>query len=76
LLIASIVLILYGLKHFGRLPLAIAAVGGIFLYAAMYLLGMSLWLIAMSTAILAVAYGIAYRPMISRGGKFGKVNSE
>jgi hypothetical protein len=66
LLIGSIVLILYGLKDFGRLPVAITAIGGILLYASMYLLGMSLPLIAISASILAVAYGIAYGPLIKR----------
>ncbi len=64
--IASIVLILYGLKHFGRFPLAIAVVGGILLYAGMYLLGMSLPLMAISALILAMAYGFAYGQLIKR----------
>ncbi len=66
LLIASIVLILYGLKHFGRLPIVIAAVGGILLYAGMYFLSMSLPLVAISALILAVAYGFTYGPSIKR----------
>ncbi len=75
LLIASIVLILYGLKHFGRFPLAVAAVGGILLYVGMYFLSMSLPLIAVSALILAVAYGFAYGPSIKRNGKLQRQSS-
>ncbi len=75
LLIASIILILYGLKHFGRFPLAIAAVGGILLYTSMYFLSMSLPLIAVSALILAVAYGFAYGPAIKRNGKLQRQSS-
>jgi hypothetical protein len=66
LLIASIALILYGMKGFGKLPLAIAAVGGFLLYAGMYLLNMLVPMIAISSVILAGAYGTAYGPLMRK----------
>lgn len=69
LLIASIALILYGMKNFGRWPVAVASIGGLLLYASMYMLNMSIFLIAVSAAILAIAYVIAYGPFVTRSGK-------
>jgi len=60
LLAASVALILYGLRRFGRWPLAISAFGGALLYFSMFILAMSLALIAVSSAILFLGYGIAY----------------
>ncbi len=68
LLIVSIVSILYGMRNFGRYPLTFATVGGILLYSGMFVVGMSLAMIAASAIILAGAYGIAYAPMI-KGSK-------
>src|SRR5712692_2774681 len=36
LMIASVALILYGMRHFGRLALSVSAIGGVLLYAAMF----------------------------------------
>lgn len=69
LLIASIGLILYGMRGFGYLPLIVAGIGGLLLYVSMYVLGMSIGLIAISSATLAAAYLIAYGPLLMRSAK-------
>ncbi len=66
LMIASLGLILYGMRNFGRLALIISAVGGVLLYAAMFIFGVSLPLIVLSSLILAVGYGVAYGPLVIR----------
>lgn len=66
LLIASIVVILYGMKSFGRWPLFIASIGSLMLYSSMYLLNMSFPMLALSATILATAYAIAYGPLVKR----------
>ncbi len=66
LMIASVALILYGMRNFGRLVLSISAIGGVLLYAAMFILGMSLPLIVLSSLTLAAGYGIAYGPLVIR----------
>lgn len=65
LLIASVALILYGMRSLGRWPLAISGVGGALLYASMFVLNMSLPLIAASSIILVVGYGFAYLPLLA-----------
>jgi hypothetical protein len=65
LLIVSVALILYGLRAFGRWPLAISGVGGALLYVSMFVLNMSLPLIAAASIILVVGYGFAYLPLLA-----------
>jgi len=66
LLIGSIALILYGMKSFGSLPLALATLGGVGLYSGMYLLSMSISMIATSSIALGAAYAMAYGRFIRR----------
>jgi hypothetical protein len=66
LLVTSVALILYGMRRFGRLPLAISGMGGALLYVSMFALNMSLPLIAVSSIILIIGYGAAYVPLVSR----------
>ncbi len=66
LLIASIALTSYGMRDFGRLPLVLAAIGGFLLYVSMYVLGMSIAMIAISGAVIATSYGIAYGPYLTK----------
>ena len=72
LLIASIALIMYEMKNFGRLPITLAAVGGSLLYAGMNMLNMSIPLIVVSAGILAISYAIAYVPFIVKSEKARK----
>jgi len=65
LLFVSLALILYGLRRFGRWPLVISGAGGALLYASMFVLNMSLPLIAVSSAILIVGYASAYMPSLA-----------
>jgi hypothetical protein len=65
LLIVSIALIVYGMKHFGRWPLAIATVGAVLLYVGMFVFNMSVSMIAFAAALLVIAYGIAYAPFLA-----------
>jgi hypothetical protein len=65
LLIASVALILYGLRTFGRWLLAMSGVGGGLLCVSMFVLNMSLALIAIASAILVVGYGFAYLPLFA-----------
>jgi hypothetical protein len=67
LLIVSVALILYGLRMFGRWPLAISGMGGALLYVSMFVLNMSLPLIAAASMILVVGYGFAYLPLRTTG---------
>jgi len=66
LMIASVALILYGMRNFGRLALGISALGGVLLYSAMFILAMSLPLIVLSSLLLAAGYGVAYGPLLAR----------
>ncbi len=66
LMIASVALILYGMRNFGRLAPSISATGGVLLYAAMFILGMYLSLIVLSALVLATGYGVAYGPLLVR----------
>jgi hypothetical protein len=65
IMVASVALILYGMRRFGRLPLAISALGGALLYVSMFVLNMFLPLIVISSAILILGYGLAFRPLLS-----------
>jgi len=60
LLVASLALMLYGIRRFGILPLATTGVGGALLYASMFVLPMSLPLIAVSSAVMLLGYVMAY----------------
>ncbi len=60
LFVASLALILYGMRRFGRWPLVISGLGGSLLYVSMFVLAMSLPLIAVSSGVLLLGYGIAY----------------
>ena len=66
ILAVSIGLVLYGMRKLGKLPLALSGFGGVLLYSSMYLLNMSVPLIALSSIVLATAYGTAYLPFIRR----------
>lgn len=66
LLIASFAAILYGMRRFGPWPLSFAAAGGVALYLAMYVLSPSAPWLAGGTVLLAVAYGLAYGPLLRR----------
>jgi hypothetical protein len=58
---ASMALILYGLKNFGKWPLLISGLGGAMLYVSMFVLAApSLGLIVGSAAILAFGHAMAY----------------
>ncbi len=69
LIIGSAGLILYGMRNFGMLPLTLAGVGGFLLYTSMYVLNMSILMVAISSATLAAAYVIAYGPLLMRSPK-------
>lgn len=56
LLVGSIALILYGMRRYGRWPLVISAVGGAMLYVSMFVFGMSLPLVALSSFVLVMGY--------------------
>jgi hypothetical protein len=56
LLVASIALILYGMRSFGLWPLAISAFGGALLYVSMFVLNVSLSLVALSSFVLIMGY--------------------
>jgi hypothetical protein len=60
LLVASVALILYGIRKFGRWPLVFSTVGGASLYISMFVLAMSPVLVIVSSVVLAVGYGFAY----------------
>jgi hypothetical protein len=66
LLAISISLILFGMKDSGKLPVALASVGGALLYASMYLLNMWLSLLGLASVILGVAYWMAYSSIVRR----------
>jgi hypothetical protein len=56
LLVASLASILYGMRSFGRWPLAISAAGGAMLYASMFVLNMYLPFVALSSFVLIMGY--------------------
>ncbi len=67
LLIASIALILYGMRGFGALPLATSGVGGALLYAGMFVLRVSVPVTIIAVLFLGTGYGVAYLPSLTRG---------
>jgi hypothetical protein len=66
LLMVSVSLILFGMKDSGKLPIALASVGGALLYASMYLLKLWLPLLGLASVILGVAYWMAYSSIVRR----------
>jgi hypothetical protein len=67
LLVASVALILYGMRGFRVLPLATSAIGGALLYLGMFVLSISVPVIIVASLILGASYGVAYLPSFLGG---------